>query len=279
MRILSLHYPLPNAEIDNKDIFNAPSLFEYDVIIFHPLGFEQSIFNWLNEEEEFYTASGEKVIQEPTGNNERNIHEILEQRRNEINTFLKRDGILIMYTVPEMAITSEPGEHTVVQKNIFSRLFSIIFPQSSKQEAEEPLNEQFSTSRYSLINFDDAIGGVVAKRDRPEKNIFELIIPGSGFPNMTENDFNYLNNNIFQNLLRNHAKNIAHQAYFDSSLQAFSSFPAILTTVKSETIIALTVNGAYGQIFFLPCFTQASTDDAMTEARLLVNDINLIMNK
>ena len=56
MRILSLHYPLPNAEIDNKDIFNAPSLFEYDVIIFHPLGFEQSIFNWLNEEEEFYTA-------------------------------------------------------------------------------------------------------------------------------------------------------------------------------------------------------------------------------
>lgn len=279
MRILSLHYPLPNAEIDNKDIFNAPSLFEYDVIIFHPLGFEQSIFNLMNEEEEFYTASGEKVIQESTGNNERNIHEILEQRRNEINTFLKRDGILIMYTVPEMVITSAPKEHTVVQKNIFSRLLSIIFPQSSKQEAEEPANEQFSTSRYSLINFDDAIGGVVAKRDRPEKNISELIIPGSGFTNMAENDFNYLNKNIFQNLLRNHAKNIAYQAYFDLSSQAFSSFPAILATVKSETIIAIAVNGAYGQIFFLPCFTQASTDDAMTEARLLVNDIDLIMNK
>ena len=115
---------------------------------------------------------------------------------SECKRVLKKDGILIMYTVPEMVITSAPKEHTVVQKNIFSRLLSIIFPQSSKQEAEEPANEQFSTSRYSLINFDDA----VAKRSRPEKNIPELIIPGSGFTNMAENDFNYLNKNIFQNL-------------------------------------------------------------------------------
>ncbi len=279
MRILSLHYPLPNAQIDNKDIFNAPALFEYDVIIFHPLGFEQAIFNWLNDEEEFYTAPGEKVIQEPSGNNARNIYEILEQRSNEIDTFLKRDGILIMYAVPEMAITADPEEPAVVQRNIFSRIRLKLFPQSSNQEAEELPNEQFSTSRYSLINFGKAFFGENTPNDLGEGVITNWIIPGSGFTNMTENDFNYFNKNIFQNLLRNHAKNIAYQAYFDPSIQDDSKFSVILTTVKSETIIALAANCVYGQIFFLPCFTQASTDEAMTEARLLVNDIDFIMNK
>ena len=279
MRILSLHYPLPNAQIDNKDIFNAPALFEYDAIIFHPLGFEQSLLNWLNGDEEFYTAAGEKVVQGPSVNNSRNIESILEQRRNEIDIFLKRNGILITYTVPEMAITAVPEQPKVVQSNLFSKLLSVIFFQSPKEELEEPPNEQFSTSRYSLINFDEPIAGLVDKNSGSEINIPEMIIPGSGFTNMTESDFNYLNKNTFQNLFRNHSMHIAYQAYFPSFIKESKIFQLMLTTVKSEIIIALAVKGHYGHIFFLPCFTQANTDDAMTEARLLVNDIDSIMNK
>ena len=127
MRILSLHYPLPNAQIDNKDIFNAPSLFEYDAIIFHPLGFEQSILNWLKGDEEFYTASGEKVVQELSGNNARNINEILTQRRNEIEQFLTMNGLLVTYAIPEMSIFAEQQHAVEIQGNLFSRIFSKIF--------------------------------------------------------------------------------------------------------------------------------------------------------
>jgi len=266
MNILSLHYPLPNAAIDNKDIFNAPPFFEYDAIIFHPLGFEQSILNWLNGDEEFYTAAGEKVIQDPSGNNARNINEIMEQRKNEIDKFLNRDGILIIYTVPEMAITAKDEQPEVVTSNILSRIFSKIFSQSLKHNEDESPDENFATSRYFLFNLDKAI--------------IENIIPGSGFINMTENDFNYLNNNIFQNVLHNHANKIAYQAYFDESATFTPSiFKVLLKTAKSETPIAVAIEKGIGQIFFLPCFTQANTDEAMSEARSLVDGIESIMNK
>ena len=280
MDILSLHCPLPNAAIDNKDIFNAPPFFEYDAIIFHPLGFEQSILNWLNGDEEFYTASGEKVIQKPSGNNARNINEIMEQRKNEIDKFLKRDGILIIYTVPEMSITAEEEQPDIVTSNIFARIFSKIFSQSSKQNVDELPDEKFATSRYFLFNLDKAIYGYLRKNKRPEDPFIAGIIPGSGFTNMTENDFIYSNNNIFQNVLHNHANNIAYQAYFDESIiHTPSIFKVLLTTAKSETPIAVAIGEGNGQIFFLPCLTQANTDEAMAEARSLVDDIESIMNK
>ncbi len=39
-----------------------------------------------------------------------------------------------MYAVPEMAITADPEEPAVVQRNIFSRIRLKLFPQSSNQE-------------------------------------------------------------------------------------------------------------------------------------------------
>jgi len=268
MRILSLHYPLPNAQIDNKDIFNAPSLFEYDAIIFHPLGFEQSIFNWLNGEEEFYTASGEKVVQEPSGNNARNIDEILEQRRNEIDTFLKRDGILIAYTVPEMTITAEPEKPVVVQGNIFSRIRLKLFPQPSKKDELDVPDNQFSTSRYFLFS------------EHKDIDFSNLIIAGSGFQNMSENDFNFLDSQIFQNLLRNHANKIFYQGYFDQKMiDHASNISTLLTTAKSKIPIAILIKSSVNKIAMLPNFAQGNTDEAMAEARSLVDDIQSIMNK
>ena len=268
MHILSLHYPLPNAAIDNKDIFNAPSLFEYDVIIFHPWGFEQSILNLLKGEEEFYTASGEKVIQEPSGNNARNINEILEQRRNEIDKFLKMDGILITYAVPEMIISSVEEEPVPAKKNIFLKIFSNIFSQSSVKNEPNSSDEIFSTSRYSLFKLDAGIA------------FADMIVPGSGFNSMTEDDYHYPNKNMFQDILRNHASKIAYQAYFNQEIIShISSFSPLLATVKSESLIAGLIELPKGTIVFLPNFNQTNTDEAMTEARLLVSDIELFMKK
>ena len=262
MHILSLHYPLPNAAIDNKDIFNAPSLFEYDVIIFHPWGFEQSILNLLKGEEEFYTVSGEKVIQEPSGNNARNINEILEQRRNEIEKFLKMDGILITYAVPEMIISAEEEQPVPTKTNIFLKIFSNIKNEPNSSD------EIFSTSRYSLFKLDAGI------------SFADMIVPGSGFNSMTEDDYHYPNKNMFQDILRNHASKIAYQAYFNQEIIShISSFSPLLETIKSESLIAGLIELPKGKIVFLPNFNQANTDEAMTEARLLVSDIELLTKK
>ena len=268
MRILSLHYPLPNAQIDNKDIFNAPSLFEYDAIIFHPLGFEQSILNWLKGDEEFYTASGEKVVQELSGNNARNINEILTQRRNEIEQFLTMSGLLVTYAIPEMSIFAEQQHAVEIEGNLFSRLFSKIFSRPTLQNELDAHDDQFSTSRYALFNLNQDV------------NFSELIVPGSGFTNMTVNDLNYIDNQIFQNMLHEHADKISYQGYFDNdTMNNITTMQPLLLTAKSGIPIAASLEAINGQIVFLPNFIQGNTDEAMTEARLLVDDIVSIMNK
>jgi len=264
-----LHYPLPNAQIDNKDIFNAPSLFEYDVIIFHPLGFEQSVLNLLEEREDFYSSSGEKIILGNSSNNALNINQLLEQRCDEMQKFLAMNGLLIIYAVPEMDILELKKQPTETKKNFISKLFLKLFSRPSSQHYPDEQEDLFKTSRYFL--FDNL--------DYYKVNYCDLMTAGTGITDMPEDDFDLFDKSLFQNVLLKQSKNIAFRAYFNKNiLDGHSNISILLSTKRSRIPLSILVKRENGRIVFLPNFAQSDTDDAMREAKFLVDDIEIIMN-
>tara|TARA_B110000438_G_scaffold285346_1_gene315322 strand:- start:1358 stop:2176 length:819 start_codon:yes stop_codon:yes gene_type:complete len=269
MDILSLHYPLPNASIDNKDLFNAPVFFEYKAIIINPLGMEQSFLNIIENKEKFYTASGEMITLGISANNMININDVINRRKKELIKFLDMGGLLIIHATADLPILYQNNESDVEipsKMKFFVNLFKNILI-NRKQVVVTELN-LFNCSRNFLI--DNALFSFSPK---------SLIIQGSGQLNKTADDFILEEDSSFSSTLAELIPKVSFIAFLsDQESIKQKDFKALLSVKNSKIVLAAQFSILNGHIVFLPEFNQNDTDDAMNEAKFLVEDILNFLN-
>jgi hypothetical protein len=269
MDILSLHYPLPNASIDNKDIFNAPVFFEYKAIIINPLGIEQSLLHIIESKEEFYTASGERITLDVSGNNMININDVINRRKIEIIKFLDMGGLLIIHATPDLPIVQKNNDHDIEVSgkmkflvNLFKKILT-----KKKQSVDTELN-LFNSSRNFLIDYEQFSFS-------PKT----LIIQGSGQLDKTADNCILDENSAFYSTLSQLIPKLSFIGYLsDEEFKKQKNFKALLSLKNSNIVLAAQFSILNGHIVFLPEFKQNDTDDAMDEARLVVQGILEFLN-
>jgi hypothetical protein len=255
MRILSINYPLPNANIDNKDIFNAPSIFEYKAIVLDPRAIENSVLKLINNEEDFYTDTGQKVTLEETKNNQINLLALLDRRAMEFKNALDSGSCIIIRTYPENLITKEKVVKNVNNLNILNKIFNKII-------------NIFKSSRYFFLNniLEDTF------------DINKLLIQGSGVSYSKTEDYTFIDDSYFSSLLRNELGRISYNAYLNTSYNKNSNIKPILSTVAGS-VIAFKVDVLQGSLFFLPNFKEGSIEEVMREANALTKEFEYFFNK
>ncbi|MCZ6546270.1 MAG: hypothetical protein O6913_11315 [Chloroflexi bacterium] len=112
MRIVSLGFPLPNPQVDNHSIANAPSLFEYDACVIDPRVTSTQIEEILQGSQERRTPEGIPLQAGASGAFHYGLGELLQQRREELTRLLQRGGAIIVFgrpNVPHPGVTTLPG--------------------------------------------------------------------------------------------------------------------------------------------------------------------------
>lgn len=112
MRIVSLGFALPNPQVDNHSIANAPSLFEYDACVIDVRALSRQIEEICAGSGEFRTPEGAPVQPGATGAFHYGLGELLQQRRDELARLVQRGGIIAVLTypnVPHTAVSTLPG--------------------------------------------------------------------------------------------------------------------------------------------------------------------------
>jgi hypothetical protein len=99
VRLLSISYPLPNPEVDNHSIFNAPPWFDYPAVVVDPSGISRTIDEAVAGGD-FRTAAGLPVRDAITSTDEVAIADVLRRRREEAIRLLERGGVLIVFAYP-----------------------------------------------------------------------------------------------------------------------------------------------------------------------------------
>ena len=272
MRILSINYPLPNANIDNKDIFNAPSIFEYKAIVLDPRAIENSVLKLINNEEDFYTDTGQKVTLEETKNNQINLLALLDRRAMEFKNALDSGSCIIIRTYPENLITKEKVVKNVNNLNILNKIFNKIInifnTNTLSQESDNKIINIFKSSRYFFLNniLEDTF------------DINKLLIQGSGVSYSKTEDYAFIDDSYFSSLLRNELGRISYNAYLNTSYNKNSNIKPILSTVAGS-VIAFKVDVLQGSLFFLPNFKEGSIEEVMREANALTKEFEYFFNK
>ena len=62
MRMITIGYPLPNANVDNHSVLNAPSLTDYEAVFVDPEGVTGAVQELLAGERDFTAHDGRPVI-------------------------------------------------------------------------------------------------------------------------------------------------------------------------------------------------------------------------
>ena len=275
MRILSINSPLPNANIDNKDIFNSPSIFEYKAIVIDPRAVEASILKLINNKEDFYTDTGQKVTLEETKNNQINLVTLLDRRSMEFKKALDLGSCILIRTYPENLITKDKvDENVTINLNLLNKIFNKItniFNTNTNTKSQEALNKIttiFKSSRYFFLN--------TIQEDTFDIN--KLLIQGSGVSYSNTEDYTFIDDSHFSSLLRNELGRISYNAYLNTSYNNNSNIKPILSTITG-TVIAFKVDLLQGSLFFLPTFKEASIEEALREAATITKEFEYFFNK
>ena len=112
MHLVSLGFPIPDRQVDNHSIANAPALFEYDACVLEPRVISHQIEAIAAGSGEFKTAEGAPVQAGAGGAFHYGLGELLQQRRHELARLLERGGIVLVFTypnVPHPSVTTLPG--------------------------------------------------------------------------------------------------------------------------------------------------------------------------
>lgn len=96
MRLLSIGYPLPHPEIDNHNIFNAPSFFDYDVLYIDPIAITDAIRQLLEGGQAFDGADGRAIVNGATTASSVSAADQLRRRADEAQRFLEGGGLIIV---------------------------------------------------------------------------------------------------------------------------------------------------------------------------------------
>ena len=109
MRVLSIGHPLPNPEIDNHSIFNAPTVFDYQAILVDPGGVFDAIQAVIDASAQQLTHSDVPVVNGESGAAATGIAEVLRRRRDEFARALERGAVLVVFTYPQATLTGVSG--------------------------------------------------------------------------------------------------------------------------------------------------------------------------
>jgi hypothetical protein len=101
MRLLSISYALPNPEIDNHSVFNAPPWFDYPAVVVDPAGVSRTIDDAVAGGEH-RTAGGLPVREALSSSEEAGIADVLKRRREEAIRLLERGGVIFVFAHPNI---------------------------------------------------------------------------------------------------------------------------------------------------------------------------------
>lgn len=102
MRILVLGFPLPNPQVDNYTIINAPALFDYDAVIIDPAAASQAVEDVIDQRAEHTTWAREPVVNGAGGPVAVGLADILRRRQQEMTRYLGSGGLVVCFASPDV---------------------------------------------------------------------------------------------------------------------------------------------------------------------------------
>src|SRR5438552_547214 len=109
MRILSIGRPLAHPAIDNHTIFNAPSISDYEAVVFDPGGMFESVREAAEGRGDHRTFSDQPVVNGASTPSAIGIAEVLRRRRDETARCLERGGLVVVFTYPQATLPEVLG--------------------------------------------------------------------------------------------------------------------------------------------------------------------------
>ena len=109
MRILSLSHRLMHPSIDNHNIFNAPSVFDYEAIVVDIGGIAKTIQNAISSNESYLTHSDRQIINGESLDEVVGIKDILFRRQEEFTKALENGSVVVAFIDAPSQITGVKG--------------------------------------------------------------------------------------------------------------------------------------------------------------------------
>jgi hypothetical protein len=103
VRILSLGFPLPDAQVDNYDWAKALSFFDYDAIVVDPAVAVSDLVEGVIRDGMSYTSYNEEVVQNgPTTAYTIGLADLLRRRADETERLLGKGGLVVCFAYPDV---------------------------------------------------------------------------------------------------------------------------------------------------------------------------------
>ena len=109
VRVLSVSYRIPGMQFDNHTLFNAPTLFDYDTIVFGAGAVMDSIRAAVRAEGEFLTHADLPVVNGATIDGVAGLGALLQRRRDEVQRALERGATVVVYAAAPSLVTGVSG--------------------------------------------------------------------------------------------------------------------------------------------------------------------------
>lgn len=104
-RLVSIAHPLRHPRVDNHSIFNAPALFDYDVITVDPGGVFEAVNDVIEARAAHYTHADTPVANGESTATHAGLADVLRRRQNEVVRALERGALIVVFTYPQATIT------------------------------------------------------------------------------------------------------------------------------------------------------------------------------
>ncbi len=109
MRIISIGCPIPNPQVDNHSIANAPSIFDYDACIIDPRAVSEQIDGLAEGTLNLRAPDGRAVAAGESGAFHFGLGELLEQRRLELLQLVEHGGLIVLFLHPNVRHPNVPS--------------------------------------------------------------------------------------------------------------------------------------------------------------------------
>lgn len=102
MRIVTIGCPVPDRDVDNHSIANAPSLFDYDACVIDMQALSDQVQSIAAGAGEFKSSDGRQTHNAASTSAAYGLAELLEQRRYELRRLAERGGIIVAFAYPNL---------------------------------------------------------------------------------------------------------------------------------------------------------------------------------
>ncbi len=109
MRILTIGYSLPNQQVDNHTVLNAPSLTDYEAALIDPEAITGAVQQLLEGERPFNALDGRPVVNGATTATQVSAADQLLRRAEEAERLLEQGGLLLIVGRPNAALPGVVG--------------------------------------------------------------------------------------------------------------------------------------------------------------------------